>query len=434
MRPIVERRRRSGAAASRHATRRSARRSDVLLLGAMLLAGCERTVVEPDNVSLAPAAGTQHTAPALGEASHARGAPAVLLWNGLARQMVSRFRENPPRAARAYVLLSVAQYDALASVHDVERVAGGSASSDRRAVERAVLAGASLVVLASLFPAAAADLEEIAARERSQPGARESTDTDYARGLSVGEHVMRYAATDGSDAAWVGEVPVGAGLWHSSAEPPQLPLLPLWGAVRPWLMTSGEKFLPPPPPVFGSPEYLAALAEVRRISDTRTPDQLRIARYWADGAGTATPPGHWNAIASDLIDGHSLPEIRAAWVLALVNMALMDASISCWQAKYTYWLIRPSQADPQIVTAVPLPNFPSYSSGHAAFSGAASDVLGDIFPEERAALRAMAEEAALSRVYAGIHYRFDSDRGLAQGRAIARLAIARGRGLHPGGG
>jgi membrane-associated phospholipid phosphatase len=82
---------------------------------------------------------------------------------------------------------------------------------------------------------------------------------------------------------------------------------------------------------------------------------------------------------------------------------------------------------------VPLPNFPSYTSGHAAFSGAASEVLGDVFPEERTVLRAMAEEAAMSRVYAGIHYRFDSERGLAQGRAIARLAVARGRGLRLGG-
>jgi membrane-associated phospholipid phosphatase len=110
--------------------------------------------------------------------------------------------------------------------------------------------------------------------------------------------------------------------------------------------------------------------------------------------------------------------------LALVNVAMMDAGIAAWDAKYTYWSIRPSEADPAITTPIGLPNFPSYVSGHAAFSGAAAEVLGYAFPAERAQLTAQADEAAMSRLYAGIHYRFDSEVGLRVGRAVGALAVA----------
>ena len=142
-------------------------------------------------------------------------------------------------------------------------------------------------------------------------------------------------------------------------------------------------------------------------------------------AGTATPPGHWNAIAADLAERYHLDEERATQMFAFLNMALMDSGIACWDAKYTYWLIRPSQADPLITTPVGLPNFPSYVSGHATFSGAAATLLGAVFPAARRDLQAMADEAAMSRLYGGIHYRFDNDRGLEVGRKIGSLAVAR---------
>ena len=171
------------------------------------------------------------------------------------------------------------------------------------------------------------------------------------------------------------------------------------------------------------------MAEVRRYSDARTQRQLDIAKHWGDGAGSYTPAGHWNEIAADLVTWYNLPEHDAAHVLAVVNMAMMDAGIAVWDAKYTYWLLRPSQADSAITTPIGLPNFPSYVSGHAAFSGAASEVLGYFFPAERATLRAQAEEAAMSRLYAGIHYRFDSEVGLGMGRAVGAIAVERERAL-----
>jgi hypothetical protein len=197
--------------------------------------------------------------------------------------------------------------------------------------------------------------------------------------------------------------------------------------VKPWLMKSAAEHRAPPPPPFDSEVFRAALAEVKRFSDTRTREQERTAALWADGVGSYTPPGRWNKIASDLILKHGLTELRAGRVLALLNAAMMDAGIACWETKYHYLVMRPSQVDPSITTPVGLPNFPAYTSAHAAFSGAASALLGGLFPNEAASLNASAEEAAFSRVLGGIHYRFDGDAGLAQGRGVARLALERAR-------
>lgn len=237
--------------------------------------------------------------------------------------------------------------------------------------------------------------------------------------------VIARAQTDGAERTWTGIVPTGPGLWFSSQQPPAPPLLPGWRRVTPWLMSAPDQFRPAPPPAVDSPQLHTALAEVRQIAERRTPEHLRLAAFWADGVGTYTPPGHWNAIAAELIVQHRRSELEAARTLAFMNMAIMDAGISCWDAKYVYWFPRPSQVEAQITTPIGLPNFPSYTSGHAAFSGAAADVLGVFFPAYRDTLRAMAEEAAMSRVYGGIHYRFDSEAGLEAGRAIAHLAVQR---------
>jgi hypothetical protein len=101
----------------------------------------------------------------------------------------------------------------------------------------------------------------------------------------------------------------------------------------------------------------------------------------------------------------------------------MDANIACHDAKYTFWVIRPSQADPAIKTPIGLPNHPSYLSNHACLSGAVGFVAGALFPDQAARLIAMAEEAAESRLYAGIHYRFDKDDGLTVARLVADLAL-----------
>jgi membrane-associated phospholipid phosphatase len=119
-------------------------------------------------------------------------------------------------------------------------------------------------------------------------------------------------------------------------------------------------------------------------------------------------------------------EVRAARILALAGIAAYDAGIACTDAKYHYWLVRPTQADSTIGLAdrLTLPNFPSYPSGHACLSGAIAETFGHFLPEVRAEVTRLAEEAAMSRLYAGVHYRFDNDVGLELGRQVARVVIA----------
>jgi hypothetical protein len=154
---------------------------------------------------------------------------------------------------------------------------------------------------------------------------------------------------------------------------------------------------------------------------------IRIVHFWADGVGTSTPPGHWNAIAAkDFVD-RNFSEVRWARNLALLNMSMMDAAIVCWDTKMKYFNPRPSQLDPRIKTVTGLPNFPSYISGHSTFSGAAATILGHIIPERATQYAAMAQEASISRMYGAIHYRSDCETGLVVGKNIANYAVERAK-------
>ena len=200
-------------------------------------------------------------------------------------------------------------------------------------------------------------------------------------------------------------------------------------------------------------------------SRVRTAEQTAIAKFWADGGGTATPPGHWNAIAEDVLLERGSSLIVNARTMALLNLSLADAAISAWDAKYFFDLWRPIDAirkadtDSNPATTAkadwtPLlntPSFPSFTSGHSTFSGAAAEVLSSVFGESYAfstladrgaagiwpppddvtglakrsftTFDAAAEEAGVSRIYGGIHYSFDNTAGLTAGHAIGQLVV-----------
>jgi membrane-associated phospholipid phosphatase len=373
------------------------------------------------------------------------GAGASVRWNEIARELVARHRTPPPQASRVYALLAVANYDTLISVWNNKYLYGRpmppAVASELAPVgtlpgypsypsAHAAVAASSASILSFLYPDQAETLmARAAAHQESRLAAGLHFRSDMLGGETLGRtvaaQVIEHARGDGAEAVWSGQLRSGSGVW--SCAPGMAPDGARWGEVKPWLMKSAAEHRAPPPPPFPSGIFRAALAEVRRLSETRTGEQERTAALWADGAGSYTPPGRWNKIASDLIVQHKLGELRAARVLALLNAALMDAGIACWETKYHYLLVRPSQADPAITTPVGLPNFPAYTSAHAAFSGAASALLGGLFAADAASLTASAEEAAFSRVLGGIHYRFDGDAGLAQGRGVAALALARAR-------
>ena len=139
---------------------------------------------------------------------------------------------------------------------------------------------------------------------------------------------------------------------------------------------------------------------------------MAIVHFWADGAGTYTPPGHWDAIAAEEFVKENFSEVRWARNIALMNMALMDAAIACWDAKYFYFNPRPTQADPSIKTLTGVPNFPAYTSGHSTFSAAAATVLIASVARQGSKFNDMATEASMSRLYGAIHYRSDCEAGL----------------------
>ena len=337
------------------------------------------------------------------------------VWNEVTRNMVIRYSTDP--SARPYALVSLAQH---AAVLAAEERSASVCPSDRAAV-----AAASAAVLTYLYPTESASLAQ---QLRDQQTADAGTG---ATGLDAGEElgnqaaslVIALARTDGADAPWTGTVPTGPGFWFSSSKPPAPPATPMLGQMRPWVLTSGSQLRPAAPPAFGSAAFAQALGEVKAVSVGRTAEQTQIAQKWALSGGTYRAQGHWNIVAGDLAAANALRERDATHVYALLNVAMNDASIACFDAKYTYWLLRPSQADPTITLAIGLPNHPSYPSSHSCTSGAGAQVLGAMFPSDAARLDAMADEIGISRLYAGIHYRFDIDTGLSLGHAVAQLTL-----------
>src|SRR5712692_7558730 len=405
----------------------------VLLLGVVALSGCT-------DRPTGPAATAQRLS-----AGRAAGLPfteglASPEWQEIARNFVmqSTVSRNSAAATRVYAYLSMAQYDAVVRAEDAiggnesetEPEPGnglGPGGRSRVETDRGAVAGASAAVLTYFDPAEAQLFEDkVQEQANAEPG---QPHPDFGRGEAVGRQVgaeaIARAQTDGFDRPWTGTVPVGPGLWFSSAKPPQPPVNAQLPGMRAFFLTSADQFRPPPPPAFGSPAYLSALAEVRSISDTRTAEQVSIALFWARGAGTSSIGGLWNTIATSWIEESGLREREATHVFALLDAAMMDAAIGCWDAKLTYWFIRPPQADPAIklIPAIGLPNHPSYPSAHSCFSGAAVETLSAFFPAKADSLDAMVHEAGLARMYAGIHYRFDVDTGAQLGRTVARFAL-----------
>ena len=165
--------------------------------------------------------------------------------------------------------------------------------------------------------------------------------------------------------------------WKSLELPVRPPMLPKFGLVKSFLMTDAQKIAnrPPAPPATNSPEFATELAEVKHYSEDNSRENIQIVSYWADGVGTYTPPGHWNAIASEEFVNQNYSELRWARNMALLNITMMDAAIACWDAKYFYFNPRPSQIDSSIKTTTGVPNFPAYVSGHSTFSATAATVL-----------------------------------------------------------
>jgi membrane-associated phospholipid phosphatase len=331
-------------------------------------------------------------------------------WTDLATSLAAR---RPVNVGRLSAYLSLAQ---LRAAEDAEATVPHPPTS-------AAIGAASAAVLGSYFPADIAEIEAaLDAQEAAGPWSGAKGE-DFAAGEALGRaaaaRVIAYSLGDRAGLTDPGTPPTGPGFWVWTGGPIARGNL----GARPFFLTSTDELRPPPPPAFGSAEFNAALAEVRQISDTRTAEQLALAQYWNVNQSPVSAAA-MNNLAVGLVRRHRTSDHEAARIMFRMNAAAWDALIGCFDAKYHYWFIRPPQADPAITLPIGLPPHPSYPSAHSCVSGSSTEVLAAAFPSERRALDAVAEEASLSRLYAGIHYRFDMQAGLALGRRAAAKALA----------
>lgn len=342
-----------------------------------------------------------------------------------------------PLYSRGMALLNVAVYDAMVAAWEAKNMyhrlrpsqVDGTLStlvdvpnSPSYPSEHAVAAGAASTILAYLFPdntALFAEKAEAAARSRLVAGVQYPSDVEagLALGRAVAEQVIAHAKADGADAVWDGVMPTEPGHWTG-----QNPVAPMAGTWKPWVLSSGSELRPPAPPAADSEQLQAELTALETF--TPTFGTTAAAFFWQSPAGAL--PYIYNNTARLLFENQlDQNPPQAALVYAAVAAAQHDAFIACYDAKYTYWSVRPSQLDPTFKSLFPNPNFPSYPSAHGCGSGAVATVLSALFPADAAALMANAQEAGNSRLWAGIHFQSDVDAGLALGLKVGEMVIER---------
>jgi len=339
----------------------------------------------------------------------------VTYWNNTTANIGVAAGLAPPSFSRAYALVHVAIYDALAARYSRRR---------HDLVDNAVIAGAAAKVLLYLFPDDSMHIY-LGLRLQLQPEHDISAHRilrSWVLGRRVGELIVERGKADGSDAVYSGTPPGGDGIWTGVR-----PALPMAGTWKTWILSSGMEVQPEPPFRFGSHADSVDLQEVYDSSLHLTVEQFEIVHKWAD----FPPPIIWNNLLRWRIDAQHMKLVQSARAYAYLNMAMYDAFVSCWATKYTYWIARPFQRIAGFATVITTPNFPSYTSGHSTISATAAEVMGELFPAEVDYFRGEAREAAMSRLLAGIHFRHDNEQGLVVGTKIGKKVVRAMRGFVP---
>lgn len=354
---------------------------------------------------------------------------AAYRWNEIILDEMQNAFVVLPTAARHLALFHAAIDDAVVIARKYNAPLTSTVSIGNSQVniasEHVAVATAASAILAHLFPNRAAHFAQKAEEART---VRSLAGADTAGAIRIGEDIgnkvaeaaIERARSDGSNARWTGSVPEGASHWKGTN-----PIAPTAANWRPWVLTSPSELRPAPPPAVGSDDVRSALAELK--SFPRTPKSNHHAVYW-EVHGGARAHTLWNEIARmKLLEaGKGIED--GARVLSAVNIALADAGVACWDAKYTYWYIRPPQLDPELKPLFTPPNHPSFPAAHGCFSTAAATVLAHVFTRDRERILALGKEAAEARIWAGIHFRFDIDAGQEIGRRVGEKVIARAFG------
>ena len=381
---------------------------------------------------------------------------------------------SPPVASRAFAYIAVTAYEAEATGSDRLRSLAGQLTGLKTIPQReAGQVYDDTVVLEAAMEAAAHDyfdntgptgqhaMAALGPKLRAQVEAGVAADVvarSEAYGKAVAAQILAWSADDGGAVIENMGFPLhytltpGPGHWvpTSLIIQQQAPLLPDWGKNRPFAMPTGASCDLPPPPAYSEDkdsEFYKQALEVYQTVKSLTPEQTAIARYWSDDAMLSkTPPGHWIAIAMQILDDQHADMDRSVDVLARLSVAMADAFIGCWQTKYEYDLVRPVTyirrlIDPKLDPILITPPFPEYPSGHSSQSAAAAEVLTALFGDNFAfedtskeddgmparrypSFRAASDEAAISRLYGGIHFRAAIENGQQQGRCIGAYAVA----------
>jgi membrane-associated phospholipid phosphatase len=381
----------------------------------------------------------------------------VLQWNQIFLDTFKADRVLPLFFGREAAIVHAAIYDA---VNDIDRSYApffADVKAPRGASLEAAAAQAAHDTMAALFPAHQATFDATLAADLAgiPPGRAQ---LGVAVGQAVAQQILAWRSTDGSNAQVTYVPGTGPGVWQPTPPAFAPAVAPQWGQVTPFCIPSDAAFRPPDPPALTSAEYTAAFDEVKSLgaanSTTRTAEQSQIARFWYGAAGTFTATGYWDQIAQEVAQARGDSLVQNARLFALLNLAQADAYFAIWDAKYTYNFWRPvtairaadtdgnpdTAADPAWTPFLPTPAHPSYNSGHSGISGASAAILAAFFGSDAvpfslssdglpgvtrsfASFSAAAQECSDSRVYAGIHWRFDVAVGQAMGNQIGNYIV-----------
>lgn len=434
-------------------------------------------------VALSCLQGTTHMAygqSAVSKPATAYSSNVATEWFSLALQLTQQTSGfSPPVASRALAYMGLTLYESVQNgIPDSQSLAGQlnelqslPLTQSDEALHWPTVANAALATMTKMmYPNASAENKgRIDLLERSLPlkynqdfdaatVTVEITNRSQTYGKLMAMAVMTWARTDGGHEAW-GPLrrgqqnyvpPSGEGQWSATAPAFAAPLLPWWGEVRPFVLKSASTCEAPAPLPYSevqSSGFYKEAEEVYAISNRATPEQRQVALYWADDPlKTPTPAGHWVFIAGDVLKVNKANLADAAKLYAQLNMAMADSFIAGWKTKYSVNLLRPITYVQLVIDSKWAPNlmhtppFPEYPSGHSVQSSSAAAVLEKRFgantsfvdnthndrgwgPRTFSSFKAAADEAAVSRLYAGIHFRSGIEGGKVQGRCVANEVL-----------
>ena len=398
-------------------------------------------------------------------------ADVALRWMNLILDVTKSEGKNPPQASRIYGYSSVALYEALvpgmpSNKSLVNQLNGlyslpkrnNKKAYDFREVGNEVLYTVAKHLFTNPKPATTQKLDSlhtVIASEIQTEIPSPIFQNSLALGTGIGNGLKQWISADNFDQTrfmtyTVPSRSVNPAFWAPTDNVNLIPAEPFWGQLRTFTMNQSNMcFIPTNYPYSTSPSsgfYQNAL-EVYTTVNNLTQEQRDIARWWADGpTATPTPSGHWMRLTGQMIENRDMNLADAAELYVLVGVSGADAFISCWNCKYTVNLLRPvtyirENIDPAWNTVLPTPPFPEYTSGHSVCSGAMSEaltyVLGNqsftdssniflgIQPRTFASFYDAADEAAISRLYGGIHYREAIENGVNEGRCVGQNVLSK---------